>query len=467
MRNLLAEYWELHWPNKGTVKWAYIVRLFETQKSHYGVRLANKLTSKHVNYKKNKMKVCLATQLFSRSVSKSLVWCHEQKVPGFESKDVLVTSEFISLHNDLFDILNSRALAGRGLKAALTVDNLHIAQETFRKFENLYKVLEGPGGKKIIHSRRKTGPLGFISCIKTAEKLVADMKNGSLPLQFLRFHKLQQDHLETWFSQIRQRNGWSYNPTALQFRFAYRTLLLHNGKTILRNGRPLSNGTNCIPQDETFLLTVSKKALFNARIMSESNDRPENVLNETDETVIDKTIHEGCVIQDCVVCRASLAYIAGFYVRSLQKKIMCEECVGALESSDEDKCPDTSLIQLKNVYEGHLHVPSGSLCRLLYLNERVLRKNLTLVNSNTGDLEGKLLLKVLKEVNDNEIFPILSVFHALETCEGIDNHYLLLVQLVSRKYLRLRIKNILKDNARARSLGNGNEMTRKRVIYHE
>ena len=41
VRNMLAEYWELHWPNKGTVKWAYIVRLHETQKSHQGVRLAN------------------------------------------------------------------------------------------------------------------------------------------------------------------------------------------------------------------------------------------------------------------------------------------------------------------------------------------------------------------------------------------------------------------------------------------
>ena len=139
------------------------------------------------------MKVCLATQLFSRSVAKSLKWCHENNVPGFESKDVLVTSEFVSLHNDLFDVLNSRALKSLGLKAALTVDNLPNAQKTFRKFEDLYKVLEAPDGRKVIHSRRKTGPLGFISCIKTVEKLVADMKKGVLPLQHLRCYRLQQD----------------------------------------------------------------------------------------------------------------------------------------------------------------------------------------------------------------------------------------------------------------------------------
>ena len=70
-------------------------------------------------------------------------------------------------------------------------------------------------------------------------------------------------------------------------------------------------------------------------------------------------------------------------------------------------------------------------------------------------------------VNDNELFPQISVCHALDTSDGIDNHYLLLVQLISRKYLRLRIKNILKDMAHEMSRGNGNELTRKRVIYHE
>ena len=96
-----------------------------------------------------------------------------------------------------------------------------------------------------------------------------------------------------------------------------------------------------------------------------------------------------------------------------------------------------------------------------------MRKNMSMVKSNARDLEEKLLLQVLQKVNDNEVFPHISVFHALDTSDGIDNHYLLLVQLISRKYLRLRIKNILKDMAHEMSRGNGNELTRRRVIYHE
>ena len=92
---------------------------------------------------------------------------------------------------------------------------------------------------------------------------------------------------------------------------------------------------------------------------------------------------------------------------------------------------------------------------------------MSLVTSNTDNVEEKLLLKVLKDVNDNNIFFTLSCYHALETCEGLDNHYTLLVRLIAKKYLKLRTKNILKDYVRSQSRGNGNKLTRQRVIYHE
>ena len=175
---------------------------------------------------------------------------------------------------------------------------------------------------------------------------------------------------------------------------------------------------------------------------------------EVEQSVAERTIHARCVIKDCRVCTASLAYIAGFYAMSLQKRIKCKECRNALlESPWTDQCTDKSLIMLKNFKDDDVCIPSGSLCKLIMLNEKVLRQNITLVSSNTRDLEGKLLIHVLQQVNDVHIFPHLSLFHSLETCDGADNHYLLLVQLVSRKYLCLRIKTILKDLARQMVFG--------------
>ena len=142
------------------------MRLFQVQKDHIGLRLANRLSAKHIYYKKLKMKVSLAVQVASNSVAKALEWAYNNEIDGFTSPDVLVTAEYLSLHDKLWDILNSRAKHAPGLKAALSVDNFGKAQEIFRAFQNMYDVLLAPNGKRVIHSRRRTGPLGISDCIE-------------------------------------------------------------------------------------------------------------------------------------------------------------------------------------------------------------------------------------------------------------------------------------------------------------
>ena len=201
----------------------------------------------------------------------------------------------------------------------------------------------------------------------------------------------------------------------------------------------------------------------------ESEKCSENDILDTEKSVSEQPIHERCRIKECRICTASLAYIAGFYSYALQKRFKCQECKEALLDSEEDQCTDKSLIMLKNFKDDALHVPSGSLCKLIVLNEQVLRQNITLVTSNTRDLEDKLLIHVLQQVNDVEIFPHLSLFHSLVTSNGADNHYTTLIQLVSRKYMRLGIKNILKDHAREKAFGKpcGNDLHRRRMLYHD
>ena len=49
----------------------------------------------------------------------------------FESEDVLATAHFIEIHDNLFDILNSRSTTAPAFKKALTVDNFHHAKVVF------------------------------------------------------------------------------------------------------------------------------------------------------------------------------------------------------------------------------------------------------------------------------------------------------------------------------------------------
>jgi hypothetical protein len=400
-------------------------------------------------------------------VSRTLKWAHANGVSGFEDDDVLTTCKFLELHDKLFDILNSRARHAFGVKAALTPDNLHRAQAVFEEFVAMYKVLERSDGQKVVHSRRRTGPLGFIACIVTVRELVSLMESGEFDMEYLRCHKLIQDHLEVFFGAVRQRNGWSINPTAQQFRFAFRQLLCHAGKNIIH-----SSTGNCVAQDETVLLNVSNfdaSSRIEATVETSDSTCTQFVLDENSNAVVEKPMHEkGCVVQDCKVCGAAIAYIAGYYVRSMKSIVKCGMCKCALFHSDKDPCMNTSLIYFKdycpNTIEKGLMVPSGSLCKLLFLCEKVFRQNATILSSL--DVERKLLIDVLTQLDMTTIFPTLTS-HALETADGIDNHYLTMVHLICRKYLRLRIKKLLRDMALKKSIGkDGNAMHRNRIVQN-
>ena len=73
------------------------------------------------------------------------------------------------------------------------------------------------------------------------------------PLKYLLAYKFSQDHLELFFSAVRARGGFNDNPTVLQFKGAYKRLLLrHNVK---------HGGGNCALLHETYILNVPEESL--------------------------------------------------------------------------------------------------------------------------------------------------------------------------------------------------------------
>ncbi len=120
----------------------YIGRLCALQNQH-GLSLANKITQKHVDFQRNKMKVSLAVQaIASNSTAKSLRWLQEHGIDGFEDNDVIVTAEFFELNNDFFDILNSRGTGASGFKSALTRINIHEILSVFQMVKEVYQSLD-------------------------------------------------------------------------------------------------------------------------------------------------------------------------------------------------------------------------------------------------------------------------------------------------------------------------------------
>ncbi|KAH9636545.1 hypothetical protein HF086_014806 [Spodoptera exigua] len=121
-----------------------------------GLHLAIKIKQPHIFYHKQKMKVKLATQLFSSSLADALDYCRSElklkEIEGCEG-----TANFINLMNNVFDVLNSHSIRPPGFKKAMCPANIGIISALFEGATNYFKSLKLPSGELLINSRRKTG----------------------------------------------------------------------------------------------------------------------------------------------------------------------------------------------------------------------------------------------------------------------------------------------------------------------
>jgi len=73
---------------------------------------------------------------------------------------------------------------------------------------------------------------------------IADELFSTTEYKYMLTYKFSQDHLEMFFSKIRQRFGNNNNPNALELRTALKQILL-------KNSISSSNAANCIALDNT------------------------------------------------------------------------------------------------------------------------------------------------------------------------------------------------------------------------
>ena len=412
---------------------------------------------------------------------------HKEKVSGFESDDVLVTAKFIQLHNDLLDILNAKRISAPGLKKAITPGNMIERTKIFNEIREMYDELWADvpvydrktkttyisPKVKLIHSERRTPFLGLLLDMDVIERLVTYMELKTLDLAFLCSYKLCQDFLEIFFNAIRSRNGWAYNPTSRQYRYAYRQLVVHAGGTILASAM-----ANCQPQDETSVLMISwNNFCSNTFVVAETTDTVEYTLVPTDEEQdkFDSIMNEhGCKVDNCVFCMGALCYIAGYLPFSLLKVIKCTECIAALRDTTIDPCPKKSLILLKNYVKQEdydietktpkgLFVPSGSLCRLIFLAEKIFRKveleqRFLIDRKNAID---HLVYFTMCDLQQDLFLELQESKHYIVTSFGAspDNHMFSFIRLILKKFFALRIKKFKKTQ-----LESGNVLQRTRIF---
>jgi len=163
IRNTLGD-WGVIYTNKcEAIQWNYFKSLVDLLERG-GLHLATKICRRHINYKKEKMKVRLAVQTFSTSVADALTYCFIKKYPNFTFCNI--TAEFCRRGNDIFDLLNTRNFWSKvKCKRPLFLENEIEAKEFITSSINYLKSLKDKNKLPITRSQRKTGFNGLIICL--------------------------------------------------------------------------------------------------------------------------------------------------------------------------------------------------------------------------------------------------------------------------------------------------------------
>ena len=225
LRNALEAMKQLHLPGIGVARWEDIVNLHKLQQTE-GLRAGNRLTTAHVQFQQQKMKVRLAAQTLSSSVSKALEFLQTKQLAGFT--DTSGTQKFIYYVDRLFDTFNSRSPKATGYKRSLSREVFLSVIPFLNECRQVLLTMTDASGKKVCESRRRMASLGFVvnidSLLLLGQEILLSPDNPHHQ-RYLLTYKLSQDHLELYFSCIRRMGGWNNNPSAKQFGYAYRTLL--------------------------------------------------------------------------------------------------------------------------------------------------------------------------------------------------------------------------------------------------
>jgi hypothetical protein len=323
-RNTLADKKVIESPD-GVVQYKFIESLNVFQKKE-GLRLANKLSEKHIAFKNRKMNVKIAAQTLSSSVANAIEFLCKRNHPDFINSEPTV--KFIRVIDNLFDYLNSRDPYGRGPKGPIKLKNKEKDDKMLADaFDYLSKLVVE--GVNILEHPRKTFALGFMGDIISI-KMLRDRLLVTNDFKYLLSYKLSQDHIELLFSCIRSRCGHNDNPNVQQFKWALRKLMFRHSVRPSENANCADLEPNSI---QSSVLDLSVDLSTQIQLGSVDSDSFEDNSFDHDIEIVSEMV-DG--LQKSYYKDNMIYYICGFIVKKVTLKLKCEECCNLLLADDSD-----------------------------------------------------------------------------------------------------------------------------------
>ncbi|KAL1510058.1 hypothetical protein ABEB36_004713 [Hypothenemus hampei] len=414
IRNTLGDKNVLKDQYNNVINWKYISDLHELQ-SKEGLRLGNKLTSKHILFNNNRMNVRLAMQVLSESVYKSFVFLSEVSDANLKTQfeGCLATANFCLIFNNISDLLNCKnRFSKRQFDTPLTKDNYYTLKQHAHNFITYIKNLKDVNGTPMLRTNRKTGFLGLIICLSNMFPLFEQLQ--TVNFTYLLTYKLSQDFLETFFSAIRSRGGFNNNPNAFQLKSAYKRLLVRHEIKEIENGNCLFDGV---------------------AILHVASTRTKNACPLGDVNMVNKPISDfghdyiSTFWQLSPYLENVVDYIAGYIAKKLSKKIDCLICIQQLLGKE---MPLLSRIKDRGKY---YVAPSKDVSSICKLAERILKQNSYRLKSTN------IKCILVTEIGNKLGIPFNNIImdeHVMSQCI-LDNHRFQLCRLIIDLYLNTRL----------------------------
>lgn len=231
LRHFITDYYEpdcvLHeYENDKKVfaVWEDIKHFYEFDVKNNSCRLVRKIDHDHIYPENDKMKVSLASQIFSKTLGSIMLFCSKHHLV---SRDYSGTAYLLMFVNNLFDSLNGGGKPEAGtFRGPINNDNknkyFNFWEYAISNLEKMDYIDIADGGV----NNRSTVILKTISTIKGYMELTKICL--SLGVKSVSLRQMNQDGLENFFGSVRSVCHNSKSPIASLFRPGYTNLILTN-----------------------------------------------------------------------------------------------------------------------------------------------------------------------------------------------------------------------------------------------
>lgn len=409
------------------LNWDLLRLLVEKQKSE-NFNLCNKLTHRHINWYQKPMNVRMAVETISNSVADVLEQLGRDGYEEFE--DCGSTVEFLRIFNDAFDIFNFAIKDAQSCNiykqhiSDATVGMLFPFLERFKKYicELNINVTRNENDeaflKPVLESSAKTGFFGFyIDAISLKGIYDEFVRNG--PLQVFNTMQFSQDHIETFFSLVRNCQGRNDNPKTTEFRSAFRKLFVCHPYLTSADHNVISNATK--------ILTASSA-------VSKRSTPAHSVPSEDPEMEVD---YEGMVEYEIESMdpydQHACAFIALKVEERMMKAMKCSDCVNVFAQSE--KISD-ELLAMKKSKNAPASQPCESTLKIVIFSNAVMR---TLpAYEHSKDIR-RITQAIVSNLSSDDLYVTP---HFERQQEGTNIHKENFITRVVTTYLALKSENI-------------------------